>query len=83
MYVIGTCKKCGNVSVFDIGNRNTEEGKELMKKSRMGECPGMHVEIGTWADYYSFDWNNLYDTEIKAVEAKDAQLNKNIQREVV
>lgn len=70
MYVIGKCKKCNKVTVFDIGDRTIEESKELMSFFKMGECPGMHVEIGTWADYYDFDWNNIYENEEDAVVAK-------------
>lgn len=70
MYVIGKCKKCNEVIIFDIENRTVKEAKDLMSKAKMGECPGMHVEIGTWADYYSFNWNNIYENKEDAIDAQ-------------
>lgn len=76
MFILGTCNKCNHIGVFDVGNRNVEEAKELLSKVEMGECPGFHVEIGSWADYYTFEWNELYSTKKEAINAKNNKMTK-------
>lgn len=70
MFALGKCKKCGEIVIFDIGDITVNKAKEALSKMRMGECPGMHVEIGMITDYYEINWDKLHVTQ---EEAKHAQ----------
>lgn len=62
MYVNGLCKKCLTQLQFDIGDLSLEEAKAALQRTEMGECPGMHVEMGKMSDYYTMDWDHTFAT---------------------
>jgi hypothetical protein len=72
MYVLGKCKKCGEVTTFDFTDLTVEKAKDVLATTEMGECPGMHVEIGPWSNYYNIDWDNLYNSKEEAIAAKNS-----------
>lgn len=71
MYIIGKCKKCKELLIFEFEDNDIDKAKEIALKSPIGECPGMHVEIGTYGECYEFDWNNPYEDKNEAKKELD------------
>nr|DAV25290.1 MAG TPA: hypothetical protein [Caudoviricetes sp.] len=78
MYIVGICKKCSQIQIFDFTNMSMEEAIEMVSKTPMSECAGMHVEIGTWSDHYSFCWDSVFESKEKAESA--VEFYKNYRR---
>lgn len=76
MIITGKCKKCGIRTAFDVGEVSREEGINILKKAQIGECPGFHVEIGTYNDYYNFGPDFKTVKEAKQYNKEQKELDK-------
>lgn len=57
-----TCKKCGETFKIDIDQMSREEVETWLAKDTGGfQCPGHHVELGKRSNYWTIDWNSLYE----------------------
>lgn len=72
MFVVGQCTKCRTRFIFDITGLTIEEAKHFIKNTDIGECPGMHVEVGKMIDYYEIDWSRTFKNIKEAEEYKDS-----------
>lgn len=52
-----TCLKCHSEVTLDFGDVNYSQAKKLVRDldKRPMECPGFHVELGSWRYYWQLD----------------------------
>ena len=69
MYVVGRCKVCGGMPIFNIGEMTEAETMEKLDEVEFGHCAvGYHVELGKMSSYYKIDWSQMFGTETAARE---------------